>query len=201
MLKIGLTGGIASGKTAVSDHFTRLGVPVIDTDQISRELVEPGKPALAEIRKQLGARFLSADGSLNRRLLREHIFTDDAAKTTLESILHPAIQKEVERQLSRIKNEPYAILVVPLLVENNLGYMSDRILLVDAPESLQIQRVRQRDGNTEEQAKKILAAQASREARRNIADDIILNTGALQDLHRLVEKLHKQYLSLEARSD
>ncbi len=201
MLKIGLTGGIASGKTTVSDHFARLGVPVIDTDQISRELVEPGKPALAEIQKQLGARFLSADGSLNRRLLREHIFADDAAKTTLESILHPAIQKEVERQLPRIKNEPYAILVVPLLVENNLGYMSDRILLVDAPESLQLQRVRQRDGSTEKQAKKILAAQASREARRNAADDIILNTGALQDLHRQVEKLHKQYLSLKARSD
>ncbi|WP_456418543.1 dephospho-CoA kinase [Thiolapillus sp.] len=201
MLKIGLTGGIASGKTMVSDYFAHLGAPVIDTDQISRELVEPGKPALADIQNQFGARFLLADGSLNRRLLREHIFTDAAAKAALEAILHPAIRAETERRLYRIKNEPYAILVVPLLVENNLDAMVDRVLLLDVPESLQIQRVCQRDGSSKEQAKKILAAQASRKARRNIADDIILNTGTLQDLHRQVEKLHEHYLSLGSRSD
>ncbi|WP_456412350.1 dephospho-CoA kinase [Thiolapillus sp.] len=201
MLKIGLTGGIASGKTMVSNHFAHLGAPVIDTDQISRELVEPGKPALADIQNQFGARFLLADGSLNRRLLREHIFTDAAAKAALEAILHPAIRTETKRRLSRIKNEPYAILVVPLLVENNLDAMVDRVLLLDVPESLQIQRVCQRDGGSKEQAKRILAAQAPREARRNIADDIILNTGTLQDLHRQVEKLHEHYLSLGSRSD
>ncbi|WP_456376957.1 dephospho-CoA kinase [Thiolapillus sp.] len=196
MLKIGLTGGIASGKTAVSNHFARLGVPAIDTDQVSRELVEPGKPALAKIQNQLGTRFLSADGSLNRGLLREHIFADDAARKTLENILHPAIRKEIEQRLSQIRNEPYVVLVVPLLVENNLQTMVDRVLLVDAPESLQIQRVRQRDNSSEEQTKKILAAQASRDARRAVADDIILNTGTLQELHAQVEKLHEQYLSI-----
>jgi len=196
MLRIGLTGGIASGKTAVSDHFARLGVPIIDTDQISRELVEPGKPALADIQKQLGARFLAADGNLNRKLLREHIFTDDGAKTILESILHPAIRKETERRLSRIKNEPYAILVVPLLVESNLESMVDRVLLVDAPESLQIKRVCARDHISEQQAKRILMAQASRTDRKAIADDVIENSGDLQALHKQVEDLHTQYTSL-----
>ncbi len=201
MLKIGLTGGIGSGKTMVSDHFARLGVPVIDTDQISRELVAPGTPALTDIHRQLGSQFIQADGSLNRKLLREHVFTDDAARKTLESILHPAIQKEVQHRLSRIEKEPYAILVVPLLVENNLGAMVDRVLLVDVPESLQIRRVCQRDNSSEEQVKKILAAQAPRKARREIADDMIQNDGDLQALHRRVEELHRQYLALANHTD
>lgn len=201
MLKIGLTGGIASGKTAVSDHFARLGVPIIDTDQISRELVEPGKPALAEIQKQLGDRFLSADGNLNRKLLRGHIFSNDTARRTLEDILHPAIRNEVEHRLSRIQTEPYAIVVVPLLTENGLTTMVDRVLLVDSPETLQIRRVCDRDQISEQQATLILAAQASRADRKAIADDIIENSGDFQALHKQVEERHEQYLTLASSSD
>jgi dephospho-CoA kinase len=200
MLKIGLTGGIASGKTAVSDHFARLGVPIIDTDQISRELVEPGKPALAEIQKQLGAQFISEDGSLNRKLLRTHIFSNNAVRKTLESILHPAIRQEVEHRLSELRNEPYAIVVVPLLTENGLTTMVDRILLVDIPETLQVRRVCDRDNISKQQAEMILAAQASRAERKDIADDIIENSGDLQALRQKIEKLHKHYLTLSSRT-
>ncbi len=200
MLKIGLTGGIASGKTAVSDHFSRLGVPIIDTDQISRELVEPGKPALAEIQKQLGDRFICTDGTLNRKLLREHVFNDADARKTLESILHPAIRQEVEHRLSELRNEPYAIVVVPLLTENGLTTMVDRILLVDIPEALQVRRVCDRDNISEQQAEMILAAQASRAERKAIADDIIENSGDLQALRQKIEKLHRQYLALSSRT-
>ncbi len=195
MLKIGLTGGIASGKTAVSDHFARLGVPIIDTDQISRELVESGKPALAEIQKRLGDRFIRTDGTLNRKLLRKYVFNDADARKTLENILHPAIREAVERRLSELHNEPYAIVVVPLLTENGLATLVDRVLVVDVPEAVQIRRVCDRDHISEQQAEKILAAQASRAERKAVADDIILNTGTLLDLYKQVEKLHGQYSS------
>lgn len=201
MLKIGLTGGIASGKTAASDHFANLGAPIIDTDQISRELVEPGKPALEEIRKQLGDRFICENGGLNRKLLREHIFTRPAARKTLENILHPAIRTEVEDRLMQLGNEPYAIVVVPLLVENSLTGMVDRVLLVDSPERLQIQRVCARDHISEQQAKRILDAQASRAERKAIADDIIENSGDLQALHKQVEALHRRYLAMASSTD
>ncbi|WP_457667011.1 dephospho-CoA kinase [Thiolapillus sp.] len=201
MLKVGLTGGIASGKTEVSNHFARLGVPVIDTDRISRELVEPGKPALQQIRKQLGEQFLDTAGRLKRKLLRKHIFNDADARKTLENILHPAIRREIDRRLSMIKNEPYILLVVPLLVESDLKSVVNRVLLVDAPESLQVARVCRRDGIDESQAKKILAAQASRSERAHIADDILENSGDLRQLQQQVEKLHKYYLSIGSPSD
>lgn len=200
MLKIGLTGGIASGKTAVSDHFAHLGAPIIDTDRISRELVEPGKAALVEIQKQLGNRFIRTDGTLNRKLLREHVFSDAGDRKTLENILHPAIREAVECRLSELRDEPYAIVVVPLLTENGLMTMVDRVLVVDVPEALQIRRVCDRDYISEQQAEKILTAQASRAERKAIADDIIENSGDLQALHRQIEALHRQYLTLSSRS-
>ncbi len=196
MLKIGLTGGIASGKTAVSDQFSRLGVPVIDTDIISRELVEPGKPALQQIADQLGEAFIQEDGNLNRRALRQHIFSHPGARTLLEGILHPAIRREVTQQLRALTSTPYAIVVIPLLVENGLQDMVDRVLLVDAPEELQIKRVCQRDQISPEQARSILNAQASRDQRLAAADDILENTGDMDTLAACVETLHKQYLSL-----
>ena len=199
MLKIGLTGGIASGKTAVSDQFSRLGVPVIDTDIISRELVEPGKPALQQIADQLGKVFIQEDGRLNRRALRQHIFSHPGARTVLENILHPAIRQEVTRQLHALTSTPYAIVVIPLLVENGLQDMVDRVLLVDAPEETQIQRVCQRDEISPEQARNILNAQASRNQKLAAADDILENNGDLNALAAHVETLHKQYLSLAQR--
>ncbi|WP_419603425.1 dephospho-CoA kinase [Thiolapillus sp.] len=201
MLKVGLTGGIASGKTEVSNHFARLGIPVIDTDKISRELVEPGKPALQQIRKQLGEQFLDTEGRLNRKQLRKHIFDNPKARKALENILHPAIRQETEHQLSALETEPHVLLVVPLLVESGLKSMVDRVLLVDAPESLQVARVCRRDSIDEKQAEKILAAQASRSERACIADDVIENSGNLQQLQQQVEKLHKFYLSIGNPSD
>lgn len=201
MLRIGLTGGIGSGKTEVSNHFSRLGAPVIDTDEISRKLVEPGQPALQQIRDQLGEQFLTEEGALNRKLLRKHIFNDPKAKTTLENILHPAIRREMEFRLATLAGEPYVLLVVPLLVENNLNTMVDRVLLVDTPERLQVERVCRRDNIDETQARKILAAQASRADRRRIADDIIENSGDLHQLYEQIKKLHELYLSLGASTD
>jgi dephospho-CoA kinase len=196
MLKIGLTGGIASGKTVVSNHFSRLGVPVIDTDIISRELVEPGKPALQQIENRLGKDFIHPDGSLNRQKLRQHIFSHPEARHTLEDILHPAIRQEISHRLDAIHDTPYAIVVIPLLVENGLQSMVDRVLLVDIPEDLQIQRVCLRDGIEEDQAKQILAAQASRKQRRASADDLIENSKDMNALLARVESLHRHYLSL-----
>ncbi len=199
MLKIGLTGGIASGKTAVSAHFSRLGVPVIDTDIISRELVEPGQPALEQIAEQLGREFIASDGRLNRAALRRHIFSHLEARATLEGILHPAIRQEVERRLAETTDAPYAIVVIPLLVENQLEDMVDRVLLVDVPEELQVERVCRRDNITSREAEKILLAQASRKERQRAADDIIDNDRDLPSLHARVNALHDYYLSLADR--
>jgi dephospho-CoA kinase len=198
MLKIGLTGGIASGKTAVSDHFSRLGIPVVDTDIISRELVAPGKPALRQIENQLGKAFIQENGSLNRRALRQHIFSHSDARILLESILHPAIRQEVARKLASLHDTPYAIVVIPLLVENGLQDMIDRVLLVDVPEELQIQRVCERDNISREQARRILDAQASRDQRLAAADDILDNTGDRDTLSARVKALHERYLALGA---
>jgi dephospho-CoA kinase len=199
MLKVGLTGGIASGKTTVSTRFSRLGVPIIDTDIISRELVEPGKPALQQIADQLGGEFIAVDGSLDRPALRRHIFSHPEARAILEDILHPAIRREVERRLAETADAPYAIVVIPLLVENRLQDMVDRTLLVDAPEELQVERVCRRDNITPKEAEKILLAQATRNERLKAADDLIDNRGDFSDLDNQVKALHDHYLSLADR--
>ncbi|MFU8878102.1 MAG: dephospho-CoA kinase, partial [Wenzhouxiangellaceae bacterium] len=156
-----LTGGIASGKTAVSDAFARLGAPVIDTDVLARELVEPGSPALQAIARQFGQHLLQPDGALDRRALRERIFSDDDARRQLEGILHPRIADEARRRIERI-DASYAILVVPLLIESGLFGDADEVVVVDVPEQVQIERLMARDGSTREQAEAALAAQASR---------------------------------------
>ena len=194
MLVIGLTGGIGSGKTAVSDKFAELGVPVIDTDQIARELVEPKQPALQAIIDRFGATCLNPDSSLNRAHLRRLIFNDPAAKKDLEAILHPRIRAEVKRRLAEL-SAPYCILVIPLLVETGDAYSVDRILLVDVPEEVQIARVMVRDGINHEQAARILSAQATRSERISKADDIIENSGPLIHTQQLVEQWHDYYMS------
>jgi dephospho-CoA kinase len=193
--KIGLTGGIASGKSTVADMFAALGVAIIDTDVIAREMVQPGMPALQEIEREFGPELISADGSLDRKALRAIVFADDRQRKTLEGILHPRIRAESLRQ-SELAHGPYIILVVPLLVESPLKQYMDRILVVDCDEETQLQRLLQRDADNERQARSIIAAQASRAERLAIADDIIVNDGDLANTKEQVERLHTRYLAL-----
>jgi dephospho-CoA kinase len=199
ILRIGLTGGIASGKSAVANEFALLGIPIIDADLISRELVEPGQPALNKIVEMFGQGVLDPSGHLDRRRLRELVFADPAQRKRLEDVLHPAVRAELSRR-SKESIGPYQILVVPLLVENSLGHLVDRILVVDTPESNQIERLQARDSVDSEQARRMLAAQTSRAARLALADDIIANTGSLSDLKAQVTALHRRYLDLREQA-
>jgi dephospho-CoA kinase len=198
-LRIGLTGGIASGKSTVSQHFAELGVPVIDADLASRNVVEPGTPGLAQVVQRFGVSLLDADGRLDRRVLRNLIFNDSSLRQALDAILHPLIRADMEREAARAQG-PYLIMAIPLLVEGGSSERVDRVLVVDADETLQIQRLRARDGSSEDQARAILSSQASRAARLAAADDVILNAGSVADLHRAVERLHEQYLQLAQTS-
>ena len=198
MFRVGLTGGIASGKTAVANLFAAHRVPVIDTDVIAREVVEPGQPALAAVVDAFGTQVLAEDGRLDRPRLREQIFGDADARRRLEAILHPAIRAEMERQ-SRAAGGPYQVLVIPLLVEGGRRDHVDRVLVVDVPEATQIERLVRRDGVTREQAEAALRAQASREARLAFADDVIENTGDLAALDSRVALMHEKYLNLATR--
>ena len=197
MFKVALTGGIAAGKTAVSDYFQTLGVPVIDTDIISRQIVEPGQSAFKAIVEQFGSEMLSQDGRLNRKALREIVFNQPEKRRQLENITHPAIHQAVMTQLKSLQ-AAYVILVIPLLVESGDKYQQDRVLLVDIPESLQIQRVMQRDQISEQQAKQILQAQSTRQQRLDIADDVIVNSGDISNLQQQIAELHRKYLALAA---
>lgn len=193
MRVIGLTGGIASGKSAAAEHFATLGVPVIDADQIARELVEPGKPALERICERFGKTILLDNGDLNRPALREIIFKDARARHDLEAILHPLIRETIIQRIDEL-DAPYCVVVIPLLAESEDWAMLDRRLVIDCPEDLQLERLQQRDRLDPEQANRILAAQASREQRKAIADDIIDNSHDLAHLQRAVEQLHEKYL-------
>jgi dephospho-CoA kinase len=195
--RVALTGGIASGKSTVANLFAALGVPVIDTDVIAREVVEPGRPALTQVIETFGSEVLGSDDRLDRRRLRERIFADPDAKRRLEAILHPAIRVEMER-LSRAADGPYQVLVIPLLTEGKRRDHVDRVLLVDVPEELQIQRLVSRDGVSQEQAQASLNAQATRAERLAMADDIVRNTGRPEDLRENIEALHERYLQLAA---
>jgi dephospho-CoA kinase len=197
--RVALTGGIASGKTAVAKLFAARGVPVIDTDVIARQVVEPGEPALAAVVDAFGTAVLGEDGRLDRRRMREHVFGDAVARRRLEAILHPAIRAEMERQ-SRAAGGPYQLLVIPLLVESGRRDHVDRVLVVDVSEATQVERLVRRDAATREQAETALRAQATRDARLAFADDVIENTGDLAALEARVAGLHERYLDLAAQS-
>jgi dephospho-CoA kinase len=199
-LRIGLTGGIASGKSTVTQRFAELGIPVIDADVASRNVVEPGTPGLAQVVQRFGPQVLNPDGQLDRRALRNLIFNDSSSRQALDAIIHPLIRADMERAAT-VAKEPYLVMAIPLLVEGGTARQRvDRVLVVDADETLQIQRVQARDGSSEEQARAILASQASRAARLSQADDVLLNTGTVAELRQSVDRLHEQYLQLAQTS-
>lgn len=194
---VALTGGIGSGKSTVADAFARYGVAVVDADVIARQVVEPGTPALAAIAKRFGNEMLQPDGTLNRAALRQRIFSNPDEKSWLNQLLHPLIHQETQCQLAQVTS-PYALWVVPLLVENNLQARADRVLVVDVDGETQLARTIARDGISRQQAQNILSAQVTREQRLAAADDIIDNSGTAQGIEPLVAALHRRYLELAA---
>jgi dephospho-CoA kinase len=197
LLKIGLTGGLASGKTTVADYFAELGITIIDTDQIAREVVEPDTPAYQHIVKQFDKQLIKTDRTLDRSQLRAVIFSNPEKRRWLENLLHPLIRQEVQRRLPSVSS-PYCILVIPLLVETSPNPWVDRILVVDAPEKIQIARAQQRDQMDIEQIQSILHTQANRQQRLAMADDIIYNDGDLEKVKQQVFKLHQYYLQVSS---
>jgi dephospho-CoA kinase len=195
MFVVGLTGGIGSGKTAVSDRFAALGIEVVDADIASRAVVEPGSEALDKIAEHFGPEILQDDGTLDRAALRTRIFQNKEDKAWLESLLHPLIGMEIYSQLEKAKS-PYVIFASPLMVETGQIILADRLLVVDVPEEVQLARTIERDSNAAEQVKAIMASQATREQRLEKADDVILNTRGLDFLDQEVARLHKNYLQL-----
>ncbi|WP_395949382.1 dephospho-CoA kinase [Aeromonas mytilicola subsp. aquatica] len=199
MYVVAITGGIGSGKTSVANQFAALGIEVVDADLIAREVVEPGTPALAAIASHFGPGILDEQGRLDRRALRERIFSDPAAKSWLNALLHPIIRSEMLRQCAAA-NSPYCLLVVPLLVENRLTELADRVLVIDVDETTQIERTCRRDGVSLEQAQAILASQASRSERLAMADDVLDNqSGTTETIRERILVLHETYLAFASQ--
>ncbi len=197
MLLIGLTGGIGSGKSTVASLFAGLGAGIVDTDLLGRELTEPGTPALARIAAELGTEILNPDGSLNRARLRERVFSDPAARARLEALLHPPIRDLMLERAARLQT-PYVILVIPLLFETGQQALVHRVLVVDCPESIQVERVHRRSGLPEAEIARIMASQIPRAERLARADDVIENQGDAGALPPQVGLLHRNYLALAA---
>lgn len=196
-LKVGLTGGIGSGKTTVTDLFAKLSVPIIDADCISRELQKKGQPAYDKILELFGKDVIDKTGELRRDYLRSLVFNDIVLKKQLESVIHPEVRKRIREWLSAV-NHPYCIICIPLLIESELQQTVDRILVVDAPEQMQISRACTRDAVSPEDIMKIIHSQAKREERLVQADDIIINDSSIDHLKSQVEKLNEKYLRLTA---
>lgn len=197
---VGLTGGIASGKSLVAACFADLGVPVIDTDVVAREVVEPGTPALSRVVEAFGTKILDNSGALDRKALRAIVFDDESSRKTLESILHPVIRNETFRQAEAAAG-PYVIIVVPLLFESPIREAVDRVLVVDCSEETQQKRLMARDNESAEQARRIMATQATRKQRLSIADDVIKNDGTPEAACEAVAALHETYLDLARDGD
>ena len=195
MLKIGLTGGIGSGKSTVSRLFENFGVPIIDADIIARQLVEPGQPALTELAETFGEAILEEDGSLNRVELRKRAFSNPKVKRQLDAIMHPMVYKEIELAVARLQCA-YCIIVIPLLLETGKSHIVDRVLVVDCLPQIQLERVLERDNISEEQAKAIIASQINRDQRLAGANDIIDNSKPWANLAEQVKNLHNSYLLL-----
>lgn len=191
-LVVVLTGGIASGKSVASDQFLSLGVPVIDTDIIARELVAPGKPALEEITRSFGDDYLDSEGALDRAKLRRKVFQDEESRLRLNSLLHPRIMESVRQQIDS-ETAQYCVVVIPLFVETGLGKeFADYVVVVDADEERQLERLMQRPGIDYRLARQMIRAQAPRSARIGAADQILENTGTIEALRRQVTELHNE---------
>ena len=198
ILKIGLTGGIASGKSKVCELFKELGVPVIDADQIVHELIQPNQPALTKIIEKLGTKYLGEEGQLDRKLLRNSIFNDDVIKQQLEEILHPLVYEEIENKIALI-SAPYCIICIPLLIETNAINKIDRVLVVDLPKEIQLERASKRDKVEKSKINKIIEKQVGRDIRLEVADEIIKNDEGIDKLKEQVADLHKFYMSFSQR--
>lgn len=195
MWVVAVTGGIGSGKSTVAELFGKYGVPSIDTDTIARDLVQPGSPLLEEIVAQFGPGFVKHDGTLDRKALREHVFSNEADRRRLESLLHPAIRESVLAQLENL-NAVYCLLLIPLLANNPDHYPHDRVLFIDTEEHIRIDRSVKRDSQSTDTIKRIMASQPSREKMLAIADDVLDNSGDLDQLSANVDVLHQKYLRL-----
>ena len=198
IFRIGLTGGIASGKSAVAARFAEHGIPVIDADVIARQIVQPGSTVLATLRTTFGDEILDAGGALDRAAMRARVFGNAGARAKLESILHPVIRAQMNTQ-AQTAGGPYQIFAIPLLVETQAQSTVDRVLVVDCDRASQLKRLMARDDATQAQAQAILATQASREERLAIADDVLVNDSDLSSLRDKVDRLHEKYLDLAAR--
>lgn len=199
MLVVGLTGGIASGKSTIEKAFVERGVPTVDADLVAREVVQPGEPGLAAVAAEFGPGVLAPDGQLDRRALRERIFTDPAERARLERILHPLIRARVHAHLAAV-DAPYALLVAPLLLEAGLEDLVDHVLVVDVPETVQLARLMTRDHTSEAQARAALAAQLPRRERLARADEVIDNSVDPSLVGGIVDALHQRYLALAHRA-
>ncbi|EXJ14994.1 dephospho-CoA kinase [Imhoffiella purpurea] len=195
MFIVALTGGIGSGKTTIADRLAELGAGVVDTDQLSRELTADGGPMLPAIREAFGGTVFQPDGRLDRSALRRLVFDDPQSRARLESILHPPIRQRMLERIDRL-DTPYAVIVVPLLFETGQQSLADRVLVVDVPESVQIERVRKRNGLTVPEIERIVASQTPREERLARADDIIDNSGPPENLESQIQRIHRRYLDL-----
>ena len=196
---MGLTGGIGCGKSTVTALFAKLGVQYVDADIVAREVVQPGTACLAAICQHFGSNIVNQAGELDRAALRQRVFSNAADKAWLEQLLHPAIRQQLLTQLAALTS-PYALLVAPLLLENKLQHLVQRVLVIDLAEDLQRQRAMARDNSSEQQINAIMAAQISRTGRLQLADDIITNDSSIADLAPQVARLHQQYLQLAAQS-
>ncbi|WP_429234009.1 dephospho-CoA kinase [Aeromonas salmonicida] len=199
MYIVAITGGIGSGKTTIANQFAELGIDIVDADVIAREVVEPGTPALAAIAAQFGPEMLDPQGRLDRRRLRERVFSDPDAKAWLNGLLHPLIRQEMLRQCANARS-PYCLLVVPLLIENRLTQLANRVLVIDVDEATQIERTCRRDGVSRAQAEAILAAQASRAERLAAADDVLDNQNDVAEtIKRRILALHETYMAFASQ--
>lgn len=195
MFVVAVTGGIGSGKSTVAELFRKKGIPFIDTDIVARELAHPGSPLLQAIAEQFGTQFVTSDGSLDRKALREYVFNYEPARLKLESLMHPAIQAEVNAQLEKLA-AAYCLILIPLLATNPAHYPHDRVLFIDAPEPLRIKRSAARDHQSTDKIRQIMASQPSRSQMLAIADDVLDNGGDLTQLAAGVTTLHHKYLEL-----
>lgn len=197
MLRIGLTGGIGSGKSTVSQRFAHHGIVVVDADAIAHSLTRRGEPAFDNVVRTFGKAVIGADGQLDRVELRRRVFQDPAQRQTLERLLHPLIRSAMQKRVATAGG-PYCVLAIPLLIENHQNDLVDRVLVVDAPESRRIDWVKRRSGLSTREVRQIIAAQATRAERLAAADDVIENDGTVTELNQEVDRLHERYLRLAA---